>query len=172
MRGRFVVMGVTGCGKSSVARELARATGGEWLDADDFHSKTNLEKMKAGIPLTDEDRWYWLGALNETLRKHPGDAPPIFLACSALREVYRERLAEGLGDLAFIYLKGSKELIRSRLEARTDHFMPVKLLDSQFATLEEPQRAVILDIAFPLTELVSQALTRLDAENCVRSFSN
>ena len=153
----FVVMGVSGCGKSSVAEALAELTGGTWLDADNFHPMVNKEKMAAGIPLTDEDRWGWLTVLNEKIKAEAEGTAPFFLACSALREVYRERLAQGVDDLRFIYLKGSRELIRSRLEARNDHFMPVQLLDSQFATLEEPADAVVLDIALPLKDLVAQA---------------
>jgi gluconokinase len=151
----FVVMGVSGCGKSSVAELLAQETGGVFLDADDFHPPANREKMAAGIPLCDDDRWGWLEILNHELKTHDGSGKPLFLACSALRQVYRDRLSEGLPHLRFIYLKGSAELIRSRMASRENHFMPTSLLDSQFATLEEPRQAIIADISLPLPELIA-----------------
>ncbi len=141
----FVVMGVSGCGKSTVARALAEKRGALYLDADDFHPPANKQKMAAGIPLTDDDRWGWLDALNEELKRQSGPRD-VFLACSALREVYRERLRAGLPDLRFIYLKGSKEVIARRLGERKGHFMPAALLDSQFTTLEEPRDAIAIDI--------------------------
>lgn len=158
--GPFVVMGVSGCGKSSIAEKLAKATGGTFLDADDFHPPANKTKMASGIPLTDEDRWGWLDTLNEELRKRSDDKPPTFLACSALRKVYRERLAAELPCLRYLYLKGSKELIRSRMESRNDHFMPPTLLDSQFAALEEPTEAeaAIIPIDPPVEEIVAGIL--------------
>jgi len=161
--GPFVVMGVSGCGKSSVAAELAKATGGLFLDADDFHSPDNRAKMESGIPLTDEDRWAWIDALNTKLKKRTTDTSPIFLACSALRRVYRERLGVGIPELCFLYLKGSLELIRSRMESRSGHFMPQALLDSQFAALEEPteEEAVIIAITPPVEEIVAAILQRI-----------
>ena len=140
----YVVMGVSGCGKSTVALALAEKTGGTYLDADDFHPPANKQKMAAGIPLTDEDRWGWLDALNQELQHRRAER--TFLACSALKEVYRERLRTGVPDLVFIYLKGSREVIAQRLGARKGHFMPSTLLDSQFTTLEEPTGAIVIDI--------------------------
>jgi gluconokinase len=161
--GPFVVMGVSGCGKSSVAEKLAKATGGIFLDADDFHPPANKAKMASGIPLTDEDRWGWLDTLNAELRERSDDTPPTFLACSALRRIYRDRLAAGLPGLRYLYLKGSKELIRSRMESRNGHFMPPALLDSQFAALEEPTQgeATIIPIDPPVEEIVSEILVWL-----------
>jgi gluconokinase len=146
-------MGVSGCGKSTVARRLAEAVGGDWLDADDFHSAENKAKMSHGIPLTDDDRWPWLDRLNEELRAADKEKP-LFLACSALKQRYRDRLRNGLPDLRFIYLKGSFELIRSRLAHRSNHFMPAKLLESQFADLEEPTAAIVLDISETLDQMI------------------
>lgn len=153
-------MGVSGCGKSSVAAELAKASGGLFLDADDFHSPDNRAKMTSGIPLTDEDRWGWIDALNTELKKRTTDTSPIFLACSSLRRVYRKQLAAGIPELCFLYLKGSIELIRSRMESRSDHFMPTSLLDSQFAALEEPTaaEAIIIPIDPPVEEIVAGIL--------------
>jgi gluconokinase len=157
----YVVMGVSGSGKTTVARMLAKRTGGVYLDADDFHSRANKEKMAAGIPLTDEDRWGWLDALNMKLKSHANSLQWVFLACSALRQVYRDRLAQDIDDLRFIYLKGSKESMRRRLEARKNHFMPVTLLDSQFATLEEPVNAIVADTSEPIEVIVQDILATL-----------
>jgi gluconokinase len=143
----FIVMGVSGSGKSWVTRLLAEATGGEWLDADDFHTPEKKAKMSAGIPLTDDDRWPWLDLLNAQLRGRVGGSRAVFLACSALKQTYRDRLVAGLPRARFVYLKGSFELIRSRLALRKNHFMPASLLESQFATLEEPADAIVLDIS-------------------------
>jgi len=143
----YVVMGVSGSGKSTVARMLARATGGQWLDADDFHPAPNRAKMGAGIPLTDEDRQPWLDRLNAELRAAAAQSRPVFLACSALKQKYRDRLAAGLPQVRFVYLKGSRELIGSRLALRKQHFMPASLMDSQFADLEEPVDAIVLDVS-------------------------
>lgn len=152
-----VVMGVSGCGKSTVALALAEKRGGLFLDADDFHPPANKQKMAAGIPLTDEDRWGWLNALNEEL-KRPPESRDVFLACSALREIYREKLRAGLPGLRFIYLKGSREVIARRLGERKGHFMPAALLDSQFATLEEPKDAIVINIDQTPDAVIEEAL--------------
>ena len=110
--------------------------------------------MSAGIPLTDDDRWPWLDRLNAELRQAAGRGKPLFLACSALKQSYRDRLAVGLPQLQFIYLKGPIEFIRARLAHRTGHFMPASLLDSQFAALEEPKDAIVLDITKSNEELL------------------
>ena len=159
--GQFVVMGVSGCGKSSVASMLASRTGGFFLDADDFHPSENKAKMAAAIPLTDDDRWPWLDALNGELKTHAATGRPVFLACSALRQAYRDRLSAGLPALRFIYLKGSKELIRQRMQGRENHFMPSALLESQFATLEEPAQAIVAPIEEPLPVIVETILSQI-----------
>lgn len=155
----FVVMGVSGCGKTSVARALAMRTGGRYLDADDFHPAANRAKMASGIALTDEDRSGWLDTLGDVLAAEPQGAP-LFLACSALREAYRDRLRHARPDLGFIYLRGSRELIADRLGKRTDHFMPAALLESQFAALEEPTDALTVEIDQPLEALVETILCK------------
>ncbi len=157
----FIVMGVSGCGKSSVASLLASRTRGLFLDADDFHPAANKAKMAAGIPLTDDDRWEWLDSLNQKLKAEAATERAVFLACSALREVYRSRLAKGLPQLQFIYLKGSKECIRQRINTRENHFMPPALLDSQFAILEEPANAIVAGIDDPVFEIVEKLLPRI-----------
>jgi gluconokinase len=157
----FVVMGVSGCGKSSLAEELANLSDGTFLDADDFHPPANKAKMAAGITLQDDDRWGWLDALNAELKTRKDFTQHTFLACSALRQIYRERLAATLPGLRFIYLQGSKECIGQRLSKRTDHFMPPALLESQFATLEEPVDALVIPIDQPLPEVVRAILAKI-----------
>ncbi len=154
----FIVMGVSGSGKTTVAQALAQATGGIALDADDFHPKENKAKMSAGIPLTDDDRWPWLDRLNAELRARGSQGKPLFLACSALKQKYRDRLVAGLPDARIVYLKGSRELIAARLALRKGHFMPAALLDSQFAALEEPKDALVLDISGTEDQLVEDFL--------------
>jgi gluconokinase len=161
MSGQFVVMGVSGSGKSSVASVLASRTGGLFLDADHFHPPANKAKMADGIPLTDEDRWPWLERLNRELKSHAETGRPIYLACSALRQAYRDRLSAGLPTLRFIYLQGTKELIRRRMLSRENHFMPPALLDSQFATLEEPADAIVVQIIDPLPVIVDNVLKQI-----------
>ncbi|SRR5579862_4159609 len=154
----FVVMGVSGCGKSTVAGMLASRTGGIFLDADDFHPPENKAKMAAAIPLTDDDRWGWLDALNRKLRSLAAGERTVFLACSALKQAYRDRLRDSLPSLGFIYLRGTKELICGRLRSRENHFMSPALLDSQFATLEEPEDAITVSIDKPASDLVEEIL--------------
>jgi len=137
-----IVMGVSGCGKSAVGALLAQRLGVEFLDADEFHPPGNVAKMAAGVPLDDEDRRPWLERLNTELRKR-NDA---VLACSALKESHRAILAKGT-DCRFVHLRGSIELIRSRLQQRRHRYMPASLLESQFAALEPPARAIEVDVA-------------------------
>ncbi|MEY4485027.1 MAG: hypothetical protein RL693_2479 [Verrucomicrobiota bacterium] len=158
----WVIMGVAGCGKSLVGSMLADALGGVFADADDFHPPTNKAKMTARIPLTDEDRWPWLQILRDRIVAHRDQPACFVLACSALKQQYRELLRSGDAPetLKFVYLKGSQELIASRMAARKGHFMPTTLLDSQFATLEEPQDAIIVDVALTPEEIVSAILNQ------------
>lgn len=137
-----VVMGVSGCGKSTVGALLAQRLGAEFLDADEFHTPENVAKMASGVPLADADRRPWLERLNAELRKRTH----AVLACSALKESYRRILAQGI-DCRFVHLKGSIELIRSRMTQRQHRYMPASLLESQFAALEPPARAIEVDIA-------------------------
>ena len=152
-----VVMGVSGSGKSTIGRLLAARLGCRFIDADEHHPQANVDKMAAGTPLTDEDRWPWLDTLNALLRKEAN----AVLACSALKEVYRRRLAEGLRECRLVYLKGSIELLRSRVAARTHRYMPASLLDSQFQTLEPPAQAIEVDVAAPPEECVTAILAAL-----------
>ncbi|GAB4243720.1 MAG: gluconokinase [Candidatus Methylacidiphilales bacterium] len=162
----MVVMGVSGCGKSTLGKRLAELTGQPFFDADDFHPKSNVEKMRNGIPLDDKDREPWLRTLRELIQDHQ-DRGGLVLACSALKERYRQILSGGTELITWIYLKGSKEAIRSRLEARTGHFMPASLVDSQFATLEEPTYGLVFDIAEPVESVARQVLAKLKQGSCL-----
>ena len=152
-------MGVAGTGKTTVGRKLAETLGGTFLDADDFHPPENVAKMRAGIPLDDTDRAPWLDALAEALQSH--GKQPVVLACSALKEIYRERLLAAAPDLILVFLDGDPALIRQRMEERVDHFMPSTLLDSQLQNLEVPENALRLDIAEPVEVLVARILAHV-----------
>jgi len=151
-------MGVAGCGKSTIARALAGATGGFFIEGDDFHPATNKEKMAAGIPLTDADRWPWFDRLIQEVLVAATRGKPVFLSCSALKKSYRDHLVAALPGLRFVYLQGSFEVIHDRMKSRTGHFMPAALLESQFATLEEPGNAITLDVSLPPDQIVDRAL--------------
>jgi len=152
-----LVMGVAGVGKTTIGEALARSLGWRFLDADDFHPPQNVAKMKAGIALEDADRWPWLSHLNRVLK----DEPNAVLACSALKESYRDRLAQGIAHFTVVYLHGSFALIRERMESRQHRYMPAALLESQFAALEPPADAIAVDVAATTDECVAAILARL-----------
>lgn len=156
-----VVMGVTGAGKTTVGRLLARALGCDFLDADDYHPAANVAKMRAGRPLTDDDRRPWLARLNEVLGEYSARSAGVVLACSALKASYRDQLAAGLPDSRVVYLRGTKALIAARLEARRGHYMNPALLDSQFAALEEPDGAIVADIGAAPEAIAAAILAQL-----------
>lgn len=143
----IVLMGVTGCGKTTVGKMLANQLGWEFYDADDFHPEANVEKMRNGIALNDEDRVPWLQALANLIESADEQKHNIILACSALKHNYRKLLRHDLKPVRFIYLKGPHELIKERLEARKGHYMNPVLLQSQFQALEEPKDAIYMDIS-------------------------
>ena len=159
MNKSVVIMGVAGCGKSSLGAMLAQRTGTDLVEGDDYHSPTSREKMSQGIPLTDADREGWLETLGELLRQSPNGA---VLTCSALKKAYRDRLRAAAPGLGFIYLEIRPDEALRRVTARAgDHFFPVKLVDSQFATLESPVSeagVLALDGMLSLAELTEQAL--------------
>lgn len=161
----IVVIGVCGCGKSTLGTSLAKHLRKPFLDADDFHPASNKNKMAQGIPLDDVDRWPWLDALAHALAVKGKKAGMAVAACSALRRSYRERLVLMAGEpILFVMLEGSRELIAERLSLRTGHFMPAAMLDSQLATLEPPccdEQAITLDIAQPIAAMVNEVRKHL-----------
>lgn len=152
-------MGVSGCGKSNFGQELAARLGLPYFEGDALHSAANVEKMRSGTPLTDADRWPWLDRVAETL------SDPAVVSCSALKRAYRDRIRERAGGpVTFVHLAGDKTLIAERMAARSGHYMPTSLLDSQFAALEAPgtDEAITLDIAQPIGQLIETALIALE----------
>jgi len=154
-----VVMGVSGAGKTAIGEALATELGWRFIDADEYHPEANVAKMAAGQPLEDEDRWPWLDRLNAILR---GEQDAV-LACSALKERYRARLASGIEHIEWVYLKGDFDLIRSRLPQRQHRYMPASLLQSQFAALEPPARAITVDVSADVPACVAAIAERLRA---------
>lgn len=161
---RLVVMGVAGAGKSLIGEALARALDVEFVEGDTFHSAENVSRMAAGVPLTDELRAGWLRLLADRLAAAHRNGTSLVITCSALKRSYRDLLRAGAPDVRFVFLKGERDLIAQRLTARRGHFMPPSLLDSQFATLEEPapdERPLTFDIAESPRDIVASLLARL-----------
>lgn len=155
-------MGVSAAGKSTLGAALAAELGVPFADADDLHSDANRKKMASGTPLTDQDRAPWLDAVGARFQENRRTG--LVMACSALRRVYRDRIRAVAPDVVFVHLDGSRRLLASRAAARTDHFMPPALLDSQLATLEpldEDERGLVADAAMPVGELVRDVAARL-----------
>jgi len=158
----LIVMGVSGSGKTSVGKSLAKHLGWDFYDADDFHPPENVAKMAKTIPLTDSDRAPWLAALHELISSSLARNLPGVLACSALKERYRQKLLEGNDGVRLIYLKGSYDLIWSRMSARKDHYMKPHMLQSQFETLEEPVNALIVDVTPSVDEILKVILQNME----------
>ena len=159
----LVVMGVSGSGKSTVARAVQDRLGWELAEGDDFHPPDNLAKMRAGIPLTDEDRWGWLDSLAGWAAEREARGEPTIMACSALRRAYRNVLRRGGERTFFVHCTGGRDLLLERMESR-DHFMPSSLLESQLAVLEplQPDEAGMdVDVALPLDRVAGLVLERL-----------
>ncbi|MET8252437.1 gluconokinase [Micromonospora sp. NPDC005197] len=159
-----VVMGVSGCGKSTVARGISIAAGLRLAEADEFHSEASVAKMRSGVPLQDADRWPWLRALAAWMAARSAEGVSTVLACSALERSYRDVLRQGPPELDFVHLDGPTEVIRERLSQRIGHYMPASLLDSQLATLERPQPdepCLVLDVSLPPDQLVAAAVSGL-----------
>lgn len=158
----LVIMGVSGAGKSTVAGILAGQLGWDLEEGDDLHPAENVEKMAAGIPLTDEDRWPWLDTIASWIIEHTMAGIPGIITCSALKKVYRDRLREK--NVVFVHLSGSKEQIARRLTARMDHYMPATLLDSQITTLEPPgpeENTIVIDVGRTPAEEAAEVVRRL-----------
>ena len=159
-----VVMGGSGSGKTTLAKLLAQALGCQFLEGDALHPPANVEKMRGGTPLTDADRLPWLRRIAQEIDGWRARSQSGVVTCSALKRTYRDILIGDRSDVTLAYLKGSRELIQRRMAARHEHFMPVALLDSQFATLEEPapdERAIVVDIGGSPESIVSQLIERL-----------
>lgn len=157
---RVIIMGVAGCGKSSVGDGLSAQLGIPYHDGDDLHPSANVTKMRAGIPLTDEDRWPWLDRVAQEL----ATCAPIIIGCSALKRAYRDRIrAVAGGPVHFVHLAGSRDLIAGRMAQRSGHYMPLSLLDSQFAALEPPtpDEALTVQIGQPLGAIIAEIADHL-----------
>jgi gluconokinase len=160
----ILVMGVAGTGKSMIAGRLAAALGGVFIEADVYHSHDNVERMRRGVGLTDDDRWPWLAAVAEAALG--ADRRPVIIACSALKRSYRDFLRARIGTFPILYLAGSRELIGERLARRQSHFAGGSLLESQLQTLEPPtedENVVYLDIRLSPEEIVADAPARLNS---------
>jgi len=162
-----VVMGVSGCGKSTIAAMLAHRLNWIYEDGDWFHPPSNIEKMHSGKPLTDEDRWPWLHGIAAWIDATRRAGNHATVACSALKRTYRDILVGGRSDVRIVYLKGGRDLIARRLSARDGHFMPPSLLDSQFAALEEPQadeHPIVVSIAPHPRDVVDEIVRQLGVD--------
>jgi gluconokinase len=157
-----IVMGVTGSGKTTVGMVLAKRLGWDFLDADDFHSPANKAKMHKGIPLTDADRMPWLTAIHAKLAQLDSEKRSAVLGCSALKQSYRALLMAGI-DAKLVYLRGTYGFIAERLRSRQGHFADEHILAGQFADLEEPMNAIVVDIAPPADKMVDEILRRLSS---------
>ena len=161
-------MGVSGSGKTTVARALAERLGWRFAEGDEFHSAANIAKMAAGIALTDEDRWPWLDAIAQWIAERRANGERCVVACSALKRAYRERIAAGRDDLRFVHLAGDYDTIAARLAQRAGHYMPVSLLKSQFDTLEPPlhENAVVVHVGRAPADIVDEIVRSLSLERC------
>ena len=157
---KLVVMGVSGCGKSSVGEALAKKLNANFIDGDDLHPEANKLKMAAGIALSDEDRWPWLLEVGKALSSQP----KLVVACSALKRSYRDKIRDAEPEARFIHLHGTMELLKQRVNSRENHFMPASLLDSQLATLEKinsDENGKEFDTAKPVKQIVDEVIAWL-----------
>ncbi len=162
----LVVMGVSGCGKSTIARALHERLGWEYAEGDAYHPQANIDKMASGRPLVDEDRWPWLRILADWTAERDARGEPTIMACSALRRPYRDLLREGGEGTYFVHMHGDKGLLLERMESR-EHFMPPTLLESQLDTLEmlgPDERGIVVDIANPVERAVRMVMAQLDLD--------
>jgi carbohydrate kinase (thermoresistant glucokinase family) len=153
MKKIYVIMGVSGSGKSTIGIKISEYFGYDFFDGDDFHPQSNIYKMSKGDQLNDNDREPWLEAINRHMQKQNVSA---IYACSALKEDYRKLLSQNLDSIEFIYLKGDFNQIHKRIGKRKNHFMPPHLLKSQFETLEEPSNAIVVDISHSIEDIIQE----------------
>jgi len=162
---QIVVMGVSGCGKTTVATQLAQRLGLRMIDGDDLHLPENVAKMRSGTPLQDEDRWPWLERIGQSLVQPASGQHGTVVACSALKRAYRDRIRQQAPQVRFVFLDGSAETIRQRLDARVGHYMPPGLLQSQLNTLQRPEAdetdVVTVSLEAPVEQLSVQAIAAL-----------
>ena len=158
-----VLMGVSGSGKTEVGTRLAEALGGTFVEGDDYHPPANVAKMRSGVPLDDADRQPWLERLSREIGTWLDAGKTVVLACSALKQRYRDILKAGRPGVRFVHLKGDEALIRKRLDKRRGHYMPASLLESQFAALEEAGDAITVGIDAPPDAIVAEIRQALDA---------
>ena len=160
----IITVGVSGSGKTTVGEVLAKRLGWSFIDGDAFHPAANVEKMRAGTPLTDDDRWPWLKAIAAEIARRRATKDRVVIACSALKRVYRDVLVGGHSDVLLVHMKGTREQIMSRLAPRQGHYFPAALLDSQFAALEEPdasENALTVIVDRDVDALVDEILRAL-----------
>ena len=154
----FLIIGVSGSGKTTVGQALAQKLGWEFFDADDFHPPANIAKMASGIPLSDSDRAPWLAALHDQLSSSLKSNRHPVLACSALKENYRAQLLDGINGIEIIHLRGSYDLIWSRMSTREGHYMRPEMLRTQFAVLEDPENVFALDISMTVKDMIDRII--------------
>jgi gluconokinase len=159
----IILMGVAGSGKTAVGSRVAKRLGWLFLDADDFHPPANVEKMKRGIAMDDNDRAPWLERMHSELRRQIREGHSVLLACSALKDSYREMLKDHLPEVRFVFLDVDRSTLLERLQKRQAHFFPKELLDSQLATLESPRDAFVVDANGPIEEVVTTIVAAISA---------
>ena len=157
----IILMGVAGCGKTSVGKALSKSLGWPYYDGDDFHPQTNIDKMAQGIPLDDDDRRPWLERLHALIVEHLDNDENLIVSCSALKAQYRQVLEGDQEAVKFVHLAGSFELIFERMQHRSDHYMRAEMLYSQFADLEAPENALTVSIDQPINKIVSEIIVKL-----------
>jgi gluconokinase len=160
----LVIMGVSGCGKTSIGQALSERLGWSFYDGDDFHSPENVSKMSNGMPLNDDDRTNWLKTLHELISEKLRAGENLILACSALKKKYRHQLRLGNEGLVFVYLNGDFELIWSRMQTRNDHYMKPEMLISQFNTLENPSNALVVNIDQPIEAIIQEIINNIESD--------
>jgi gluconokinase len=161
----ILVMGITGSGKTTVGRALANRLGYAFVEADDYHSPSNVARMSAGVPLDDAARGPWLRDVRRAVTERVGGGGRVVLACSALRETYRDVLLDGLPDHAIVYLEVDRETAERRLRGRVGHFMPPSLVESQIESLDEPLGAILVVPSTPLPRLVDDVIEALERDD-------